>query len=194
MMGTRVALLAGAMVMLAGSSSGAAAPAPMCVYAQKLGLSRWVGEWTGYKANRVSAHERIRLGRDCVLTEYFSGLDGTAGTALIRLRPDGKLEQPYFNRLPNPAEIPGGELTSYDDHRFTFTRNPDAPERSRIWWELIGPGAGRQVLERSADGGQSWTTVFELFLFKRGAALTASLDRAEERSPARSRDAGRSPR
>ena len=162
----RAAVFAGMIASLAVSSSAGAASSPMCGYAEKLGLSRWVGDWTGYKANRISAHERIRLGQDCVLTEQFSGLDGTAGTALVRLRPDGKLEQPYFNRLPSVANVPGGELTSYDDHRFMFTRNGDAADRSRISWELIGPGAGRQILERSVDGGQTWTPIFELFLFR----------------------------
>jgi hypothetical protein len=137
------------------------------------GFDYWVGDWIV----RPTAHpERgpmasvITLEQDgCVVRERWTGRDGYTGTSFTTFdTARGVWHQTWVDNAGGLAVMEGG----LDDagelvlHRVALPGDPD-PARRRMSYRRRAGGGVRQIVERSDDGGATWTVTIDLTYVRR---------------------------
>jgi hypothetical protein len=123
----------------------------------------WIGEWEVHAGGKLAGTNSIRPILDgCVLQESWSGAQGSAGSSFnFYNKQDDRWHQFWVWRNGTTLELSGG----FADGKMILEgeeNDPDGkPRKNRITWHDKGDGTIRQHWEQSADGGQSWQTVFD---------------------------------
>jgi hypothetical protein len=121
----------------------------------------WVGEWDVYLPSGKKAGEnRIApIAGGCALLEEWSGDGGFTGKSLnIYDANDGQWHQTWVDSSGALLMLAGG----IQRKSMIMTSAPEAKgDLQRISWSPAPDMSVRQLWESSADGGRSWTTVFD---------------------------------
>ena len=133
----------------------------------------WVGDWEARTEDGVlQGHNRIEilLGGSAIL-ESWSGATGYRGTSLNRYDRDaGTWRQTWVDDQGGVVEFVNGRATP---GRLAFEATDADGGLRRLTFTDGGPDAFRQVSERSADGGASWTVEYDFHYRRLPAALTS---------------------
>lgn len=163
----KTALSALTFVALAGAAPAAEAPAGPCDTPEHRAFDFWIGDWTvtatGDPAKAAGVNHIALAHGGCVLVENWTGAGGLTGMSQ-NIFADGAWHQIWTDSSGGLLQMTGGieggamrmqttEPTSWGD---------DTPGLQRITWTPNPDGSVRQHGERSADGGKTWTTNFDL--------------------------------
>lgn len=124
----------------------------------------WVGEWDvrnpqGQAAGTNSV--QLILG-DCVVFENWAGARGGQGKSFnVYNAAKGLWQQTWVDNSGNVLELTG----EYRDNQMRFTGETKGPDGrvtlERLTFTRISAERVRQFWEQSADGGKTWTVVFD---------------------------------
>jgi hypothetical protein len=135
----------------------------------------WVGSWEARTQDGVlQGHNRIeRVLGGAAIVERWTGATGYRGTSLNRY--DRRTDTWRQTWVDDQGDIVEFENGTADDGRVVFTAvDPDGGRR-RLTFEDRGPDAFRQLSERSADGGSTWTVEYD-FRYTRVADASPASD------------------
>jgi hypothetical protein len=130
----------------------------------------WLGEWNVTNAaapQRPATRNRITATQDgCAVLEEYETPSGYSGVSVSYY--DAATEswnQTWIDNQGRPIVHSGG----LDDGRMILVDSPtgDRP-LDRTTWSQLKDGRVRQHWERSADGGESWDTVFDGYYVRAG--------------------------
>ena len=142
-----------------------AAPAS-CTDAAHRQFDFWLGRWEVFAPNGNKAGDNVieSIAGGCALAESWSGRGGVTGRSLnIFDTQDGKWHQTWVDSTGGHLQLTGA-LAGKAMVLGAAGPDPDAPGRTltqRITWTPNADGSVRQHWETSADGGKTWTTVFD---------------------------------
>ena len=129
-------------------------------------LDFWIGEWLLSWAGGGEGTNRIqRILGDRVIEESFEGRDPDGSlhgrSVSVRDVADGRWRQTWVDSNGAYLELVGVEV----DGRIGFQRETTIDGRpvvQRMVWLDVSDGAFRWQWQRSHDGGDSWTVVWEI--------------------------------
>jgi hypothetical protein len=160
---------------LAAVTSVAAAQVPACASRPQFGwLDFWVGEWRVLVGDQQVGTNRVRkVLEGCAVTEAWTDARGSAGFSLFYVAPDGGWRQVW---VTDHALSPGGVkekrlVARYPDGGLRFQGEVAMEGRivlDRTTLTPLADGRVRQVIERSSDGGTTWTTGFDAMYVRAG--------------------------
>jgi len=152
------------------AQSAASAPPPRpCQAAEHRQFDFWVGRWLVTDPKGVVAGENHIEAIDggCALIERWRGRGGFSGTSLNSWDADTKRWHQHW------VDNQGGLLRlagQWDGQRMRLAGTEPGPGgttvQQRITWTPAADGTVRQLWERSADGGATWSVLFD-GLYKR---------------------------
>jgi hypothetical protein len=158
--------LCGGTSATAQTPSGSAAKPPPCAAREHRQFDFWLGAWeVRNPSGNVVGHNRIESAHGgCALVEHWTSASGVTGTSLnIYDRDHGRWHQTWVDSGGGLLQLDGG----IDGDAMVLAGDavdPDAPmksSRQRIRWTPQPDGRVRQLWESSADGGKTWTVVFD---------------------------------
>jgi hypothetical protein len=121
----------------------------------------WVGDWdvTSAAAPGTTSRNRITLTNDgCTLREEYTTPAGYAGTSLNFYDAARKRwHQTWIDNQGGALYLEGG----IEGDAMVMRTAGDPLNVQRITWTPLADGAVRQHWESTADGGKTWTTVFD---------------------------------
>jgi hypothetical protein len=164
-------------LVLAGLVSLALTPAvaqsratpPRCDDAEFRRFDYWVGDWEVTSGGQRAGSNLVTLEEDgCVLHEHWKGAQGGTGQSFTFYdRRDGKWHQMWVSNSGNVLYLSGafqGNTLSLEG----TTPQPDGTRLlNRLSFHQNEDRTVRQYWETSADGGKSWTPVFDGLYRKR---------------------------
>jgi len=159
-------VVAGALVASAESARAQAPARRACEAAEHRQFDFWVGRWDVYGPKGKKAGEnRIEvIAEGCALLEQWTGSGGFSGKSLnIYDAGDRRWHQTWVDSGGTLLVLAGG-LAERSMVMSGATPSPTDPTRTvqqRITWTPNADGSVRQLWESSADGGKSWTVVFD---------------------------------
>lgn len=122
----------------------------------------WLGDWDVFSRqapqrppsrNRISSREG-----GCVIVEEYETPGGYTGISLNFYDPNRRQwHQTWIDNGGAPILHSGGIV----DGSMVLIDDPEGDNRNRTTWTPNADGTVRQHWERSTDGGESWTTVFD---------------------------------
>lgn len=141
-------------------SSSQAVTGP-CDAAEYRAFDFWVGDWTVVGKQRPDrpATNRIQaIDGGCALLEQYRAPGGYSGTSLSFFEASsGRWRQLWIDSQGRPLELVGGPV----DGGMVLEDRSREGVIDRVSWTKIEGGRVRQHWQRSQDGGESWTTVFD---------------------------------
>ena len=143
----------------AGAQTPPPAPPPACLSAEYRQFDFWVGTWDVFQPNGQKAGEnRIEpISGGCALLENWSGRGGFTGKSLnIYDSTDKRWHQTWVDSSGALLMISGNLV---DKRMVLGAQASDAHQR--ITWTPNDDGSVRQFWESSADGGKTWTVLFD---------------------------------
>ncbi|MBA3319788.1 MAG: hypothetical protein H0T50_17080 [Gemmatimonadales bacterium] len=165
-------LMAGLLVALAAGSGdaqespAATRPAAGCHGAEYRQFDFWIGDWNTYEiadSSKVVARTRVSAFLDgCVLREDYRQNDGLAGESYSLWDASrGVWHQSWVTNRGTLLLLDG----RFRNGRMVLTGSEKSPDGTAsllrgTWW-MEGRDV-RERAERSADGGKSWTPVFDI--------------------------------
>lgn len=158
---TRFSLLAFAFTLLAPAGLRAQDAPPDCTAPEHHQFNFWVGEWTVTVADGRTAGENTitSILNGCALREEWVGARGYSGTSInFYDRAGGRWHQTWIGSDGLPLFLAGG---LDNDGRMVLASEDRDGAMERITWTPNEDGTVRQHWERTADGGASWTAVFD---------------------------------
>jgi len=159
-------VVAGALAASVGSARAQAPAGRACEAAEHRQFDFWVGRWDVYGPKGKKAGEnRIEvIAEGCALLEQWTGSGGFSGKSLnIYDAADRRWHQTWVDSGGTLLVLAGG-LVERSMVMSGVTPSPTDPTRTvqqRITWTPNADGSVRQLWESSADGGKSWTVVFD---------------------------------
>jgi hypothetical protein len=121
----------------------------------------WVGTWEARTEDGVlQGHNQIeRILGGAAIVERWTGATGYCGTSLNRYdRRSDTWRQTWVDDQGDIVEFENGTAR---DGQLTFSAVDADGGRRRLTFEDRGPDAFRQLSERSADGGRTWTVEYD---------------------------------
>jgi len=121
----------------------------------------WVGSWEARTEDGVlQGHNRIeRVLGGAAIVERWTGASGYRGTSLNRYdRRTATWRQTWVDDQGDIVEFEDGMAS---DGRVVFVAHDPDGGRRRLTFEDRGPEAFRQLSERTADGGRTWTVEYD---------------------------------
>jgi hypothetical protein len=161
-----------ALLLLLGlvAAPAAAQESPTCDAPEHRQFDFWVGDWEVDAANGEPAGRntiRSILG-GCALREEWRGARGYDGTSLnFYDRASGRWHQTWIGSDGEPLYIEG-ELDA--EGRMVMASTERGGRVDRITWTPNSDGTVRQLWERSADAGATWSVLFNGTYRKAAAA------------------------
>lgn len=153
------------------AQSDADSPAP-CSTPEHRQFDFWIGEWEVTADGRVAGHNKItRLFGDCGLREEYTGTRGgyTGSSFNLYDASRGLWHQTWVDNQGTLLLLDGtleeGRMVLEGD----LIGSDGLSQHQRITWTPNGDGTVRQHWEQSADGGGTWTTVFDGLYRKKAA-------------------------
>lgn len=134
---------------------------PPCTSAEHRRFDFWIGTWEVRGAARPEAppgRNVISLEHGgCVLREEYSN-GGYSGTSLSFYDAGAGLwRQTWIDNQGQPLLLAGG----WRDGSLAMAGPDGGAPADRITWTPNADGSVRQLWEKSADGGATWTTAFD---------------------------------
>ena len=117
----------------------------------------WIGDWEVFNPQdqRVGSNRIDRVLGGCALHESWRGSTGHRGSSYnFYDSASGKWHQTWIDVVGAPLYINGG----LEDGKMRMVNDAGT---GRITWTPLESGHVRQHWEQSADGGTTWTTVFD---------------------------------
>jgi len=153
-----------------------AAPTGACAASP---LAFWLGRWDVYVGEQLDGHNFIESTLDgCAIVEHWDDVTGYKGLSLFYLEPHAQIWKQVW--LTDHARVPGGTKEKILIHsgpdfvRFQGMVWP-APDRivlDRTTLRKLDDGRVSQVIERSSDGGNTWTVGYDA-VYRRATAADA---------------------
>ncbi|HSR50413.1 MAG TPA: hypothetical protein VLV83_06260 [Acidobacteriota bacterium] len=151
-------------MVLVCSVSLQAAQGPGCSDSEKSHqFDFWIGKWEVTADGKLAGHNSIQpVNGGCALLERWKSARGGEGSSLNFYNPDkGKWQQFWVWQNGTTLELEGG----FEDGKMILKgtgRDRSGKEvMERVTWHDNEDGSVRQHWERSSDGGESWSTVFD---------------------------------
>lgn len=148
-------------LLLAPAGLAAQQAPPDCTAPEHRQFDFWVGAWTvsGPGGRAVGTNTITAIHDGCALREEWSGFQGHAGSSLnFYDRATGRWHQTWIANDGEPLFLTGG----LDAERRMVLSSAEVDGRiERITWTAREDGTVNQLWERTADGGATWTTVFD---------------------------------
>jgi tetratricopeptide (TPR) repeat protein len=150
-----------------------------CVYEPEYrALDFWVGEWdvrpTGASDTTPASSSRIELVEDqCVVSEHYSTAAGYSGRSFNSYDPEKKRWQQFWVDNKGATHHYVGQARDgnlYYEADGIHVPGTPGPVRMKMTFFNEGPNLVRQLGEQSSDGGQTWTTAYDLSYRRRNAA------------------------
>lgn len=158
-----------AAVALVGAVGRAHAQAPAsraCQAIEHRQFDFWIGRWDVYgPAGKKVGENRIEAIADgCALLEQWTGNGGVTGKSLnIYDASDRRWHQTWVDSSGTLLVLTGG-LVDGSMVMSAAGPSPTDPTKTvqqRITWTPAADGSVRQLWESSADGGRTWTVLFD---------------------------------
>ena len=168
--GTTLIVLAGLTVLAATTTKSAetlaATPAPpaACSTPQYHEFDFWVGNWVvrDPKGELAGTNDITKIQGGCVLQEHWVDTDGNTGTSLnVYDARSKRWHQTWVDNQGGLLVLDGGIVDGamvLTGHRVSREGKPVV---ERITWSKMSNGDVRQLWDRSADDGKTWTIVFD---------------------------------
>jgi hypothetical protein len=168
--GTTLTVLAGMFVLAAATTKSAetlaATPAKpaACSTQQYHQFDFWVGDWQvrDPKGELAGTNDVTKIQGGCVLQEHWVDTQGMTGTSLNVYNARSKQwHQTWVDNQGGLLVLDGGLVDGamvLTGHNLSRAGKPVV---DRITWSKMSNGNVRQVWDRSADDGKTWTTVFD---------------------------------
>jgi len=130
----------------------------------------WVGEWTVYNTDGTHVGDsKIQLLLDgCLILENWTGLSGSTGKSMNFYNPEtGHWQQTWVSARGNIIEYIGDYANNKMVYYATVQDNDGNPEQNRLTFFNLAPDSVRQFSQRSADGGKTWSTEYDLMYVRK---------------------------
>ena len=142
----------------------AQATSPACTAEQHRQFDFWIGDWNVYgpRGKLAGRNTITRVYGGCVIREHYVGAQGyTGGSLNIYDASRDRWHQTWVDNGGLLLELDG----AFRDGKMVLEGetldSTGAVQKQRITWERLTGGKLRQHWEQSADGGGSWTTLFD---------------------------------
>lgn len=124
----------------------------------------WVGDWEvrNPEGDLVGRNSIRRILGGCVLHESWTGTDGSTGESFnIYDARSNAWHQTWVDNSGLLLELDGGLEGDAMVLRGELARPDGGETLQKITWTPAPDGSVRQIWERSTDGGDRWSTVFD---------------------------------
>lgn len=123
----------------------------------------WVGEWDVYAQGGLAGTSRVEKILDgCVLLENWSGVAGDQGKSFnLWDKEGGRWQQTWADNRGKLLEFYGTFIAPGTLVYEGEGSEQAAGSRDRLTFSLLEEGNVRQLWERSADGGATWSVLFD---------------------------------
>jgi hypothetical protein len=124
----------------------------------------WIGEWVvqDAKGQRLGTSRVERIEAGCGIQENWTDRGGLTGRSINVYSPVSKTWRQLWaaswgatllleGRLEDDQMILAGDVLGRDG----------TPEKQRTTWSRVPSSGVRQLIERSRDGGRTWTVAFD---------------------------------
>ena len=142
-----------------------------CESASHRAFDFWVGDWdVANAAGKPAGTSRVeRVLGGCVIMENWSGANGPyAGKSFNTFNPaDGTWTQHWVDSAGASVLMTGAFQDGRLVYRREFVRRDGVPVKSRMTFVNVDASHVRQLVEQSADGGQTWTPQIDLLYTRR---------------------------
>ncbi len=150
-------------VLLGLAAPAGAQQAPTCDAAEHRQFDFWVGEWEVFNPDgeKVGENTITTIQNECVLHESWRGAGGGTGESFnIYSRLHDAWHQTWVSGSGTLLLMDGG--LNEDGAMVLSGENlsPRGAVLDRITWTPLDGQRVRQLWERSADGGETWSVVF----------------------------------
>jgi hypothetical protein len=163
-----LAVMAGFLLIAAAVAKSAAAPAApapaSCSTAPYREFNFWLGDWNvaDPQGHREGTNDVTSIQGGCVLQEHWVDADGSTGTSFNIYDSAGKRwHQTWVDSHGGLLLLDGGIVDGAMVLSGSHLARTGKSVTDRITWTKIDGGKVRQVWDRSADGGKSWSNVFD---------------------------------
>jgi hypothetical protein len=141
-----------------------APPPPACQAPEYRQFDFWIGEWIveDAKGQRLGSSRVEKIEGGCGIQENWTDRTGLTGRSINVYQPvDKRWTQLWAAAWGSTLLLQGG----YENDQMILVGDVIArdgsPEKQRTIWSRIPSGGVRQVVERSRDGGRTWTMAFD---------------------------------
>lgn len=141
-----------------------AARPPACAGSEYSRFDFWVGDWEVHNAaGKLAGTSHIeKILGGCAIQEHWRGAAGGDGTSLnLYDAISRKWHQTYVDNGGLLLQLDGDLADGRMVLNGTLPAQKDGTTMERISWAPLPGGDVRQLWERSADGGATWSTVFD---------------------------------
>ena len=132
----------------------------------------WLGDWDVTSPANPGGSSRNRITRingDCTLREEYTTPLGYEGTSLNFYDATRRVwHQTWIDNQGGALYLEG----RLEGRSMVLATTTDTQNVQRITWTPLDDGRVRQHWEATADGGRTWTTVFDGYYSGRGAATS----------------------
>jgi hypothetical protein len=145
-------------------SARAQATSPACTSEQHRQFDFWIGDWNVYgpRGKLAGRNTITRVYGGCVIREHYVGAQGyTGGSLNIYDASRDRWHQTWVDNGGLLLELDGAFRDGKMVMEGETLDSTGAVQKQRITWERLEGGKLRQHWEQSADGGGSWTTLFD---------------------------------
>jgi hypothetical protein len=133
-------------------------------------LDAWIGQWDVYRGAEKAGTQRVqRMIDGCAIVAEWTGVQGDRGLGTFSYdeAARGWLQLWVSNNKPHPGRpIVRRQDPAFEGRGIRMVHANDPFARAgaidRVTTTPLAPDRIRQVLESSRDGGQTWTTVFDV--------------------------------
>lgn len=146
------------------SAQTASPPPPVCTTAEYRQFDFWIGTWEVRlpNGNRAGSNRIEPILDGCVLRESWTGAKGYTGTSYnIYDRTRQSWHQTWVSNQGDLLQLDGKLQNGSMRMEGESLDSTGATQRHRITWEPTAPGKVRQLWQSSADGGKTWTVLFD---------------------------------
>lgn len=154
-------------LLAAGAALAQAPAAQPCTAAEYRQFDFWLGDWdvtSPASPGRVSRNRISRTNGGCTLLEHYTTPGGYEGSSLNFYDAARKVwHQTWIDNQGQPLYLEGG----LQGDAMVLTQGRAGQDRQRITWTPLTDGRVRQQWEATADGGETWTTVFDGYYARR---------------------------
>jgi len=158
-----LAVAGSALLLVPASAAGQQQGAPSCSAPEYRQFDFWLGDWevSNSDGDVVGTNTVTSIIGGCAVHEQWEGTGGGIGESLNAYdRRTGSWHQTWVGGRGLVLHLDGG-LHDGSMMLAGELQTPNGVEAQRITWTPADDGSVRQLWERSADGGATWTKVFD---------------------------------
>ncbi|MBV9891246.1 MAG: hypothetical protein JO090_10230 [Rhizobacter sp.] len=151
---------AGGLVAVADRARAQAPVGRACEAPEHRQFDFWVGRWDVYgpRGRKVGENRIDVIADGCALLEQWTGSGGVTGKSLnIYDSNDRRWHQTWVDSTGTLLVLTGALV----ERSMVMSADPTTSVQQRITWTPAADGSVRQLWESSADGGRTWTVVFD---------------------------------